>query len=713
MHTYGQGRYRVVRPLGSGAFAVVHEVEDTRLGVRRALKVLRPEVASDPVARARFAAEARTMASLRHPHLVAVLDVGEDAVASSGEEGLTQRHRDTENKEDELSETSSDVSVTQAAVWLVMELVPGGTLAEAVQREGASDPVAAVRAMLGVIEGVGLAHRSGVVHRDIKPANLLVDADGGLKLGDFGVAQLRTMDDLTRTGVALGSWAFMAPEQRLDPRRVGPTSDVYGLAATLVWRIHGAPVSDLHVGEHRARLLARAPEGLAAVLSRALAFRAEERYRTAEAFGEALREAIAEAEGEGTVVGLVPASVRQDVELGAGGLRPPATPPGSARRAASTRDAAAPRGDTVAGAAQVPARGGALRAWGLAGLALVVGVGAGGWAMTREEVRGRFVTEPEEVRRARELAAIPVCEDAPTRWSHRYFPRWESSVPGGREAGGGIATDIDRDGDADLMFVHALEAEFRVYWGTGADLEDTPTRVPAYRMTQGIARSGDVGDIDGDGIVDLVGVALEDSGLIVSRGLGGRKFEAATRIDSGEIPYEVRIVDWDRDGNADIVYTTSATPTKRLRWRRSRGGGGFDAVSDLYDGVHSFDVIPEGLDLDVHLAFLTSGDLWVAQRTVDGRLRKAHPVLVNIPLQPVDQVRVQPSGDALLWSAGATTGVALRVSVASGNVCKINIPQQGWVQDIQDIDGDSILDAVSLQSCAYCTSSYGLLVGNR
>lgn len=115
--TYGQGRYRVIAPLGSGAFAEVLEVEDTRLGVRRALKLLRAELTADPVARARFAAEAQVMARLSHPHLVAVTDVGEDR-ADDG----------------------------SARVWLVMELLPGGTLAERVARRGAIAPEEAVRA---------------------------------------------------------------------------------------------------------------------------------------------------------------------------------------------------------------------------------------------------------------------------------------------------------------------------------------------------------------------------------------------------------------------------------------------------------------------------------------------------------------------------------------------------------------------------------------
>ena len=147
--SYGQGRYRVIGPLGSGGFAEVYEVEDTRLGVRRAPKRLRAELAADPVARARFSAEAQLMARLSHPHLVAVTDVGEDVDAT----GVRR-------------------------MWLVMELLSGGTLADRIARRGALRPEEAVRAMLGVIDGVALAHRSGVIHRDIKPANLLFDADG-------------------------------------------------------------------------------------------------------------------------------------------------------------------------------------------------------------------------------------------------------------------------------------------------------------------------------------------------------------------------------------------------------------------------------------------------------------------------------------------------------------------------------------------------------
>lgn len=185
--------------IGRGAMGEVWRAHDEKLGRPVALKVLLAQE-HDTTATARFRLEARTAGRLSHPHVVAVLDFGEH----------------------------------EGRLFLVMELVEGGSLAQLLAVSGPlpAPRVAGIAAQAAA--GLAAAHRQGIVHRDIKPANLLLDADGTVKIGDFGIA--RFLDDpaaaLTATGQILGTGLYLAPERA----RGGPAqaaSDVYALGCVL------------------------------------------------------------------------------------------------------------------------------------------------------------------------------------------------------------------------------------------------------------------------------------------------------------------------------------------------------------------------------------------------------------------------------------------------------------------------------------------------
>ena len=234
--------------LGEGGMAVVWRSRDAS-GRPCALKKLRPELERDEALRLRFAAECEALAAIDHPRVIPVLD------------------RDSEGR------------------WLLMPLMEGN-LEELVERDGPLEPERALDVLVQLLDGLEAVHAAGIVHRDVKPSNLLLDDEGLICLSDFGVAQVG--GGLTETGTQLGTYAYMAPEQLEDARNVGPTADVYGAAATVLYLLSGKPPWRLARPDASSDLFDPLPEDLAAVLRRATAFTPADRYADAGAFRAAL-----------------------------------------------------------------------------------------------------------------------------------------------------------------------------------------------------------------------------------------------------------------------------------------------------------------------------------------------------------------------------------------------------------------------------------------
>ena len=252
-------RYRLGDLLGKGGTASVYRATDTALGVTRAIKVLSTEDQRRSSARRRLKAEAQVMAALDHPNILRVYDIGQ----------------------------------TREADYIVMELAEGGSLQDWVDARGPMPPRVAAGYLLQVLSALGAAHSAGVVHRDIKPQNILLRADGSAALADFGIALL-TQDDgrKTRTGIAMGSLAFMAPEQRLDARSVGATADLYAGASTFFHLMTRANPFDLFsAGEDSARW-ADVPPPIRRVLRIATRYSPADRYQDARSMARELVAAI-------------------------------------------------------------------------------------------------------------------------------------------------------------------------------------------------------------------------------------------------------------------------------------------------------------------------------------------------------------------------------------------------------------------------------------
>lgn len=246
--TLAQGRYILARQLGEGGMATVYRAYDQRLQVWRAIKVLLPQYSSKKKVMARFEAEAQMMALLEHPHIVRVYDVG---------------------REDDQA-------------YIVMELVEGGALVDWLERHGPMPPRLAVDVIIQTCRALDAAHQRGVVHRDIKPHNIMVDRTGSCRLTDFGIARAGDMDaSLTKTGAVMGTWGYMAPEQRSDAKHVDARADVYAIAATLYSLLTDRVPMDLFAADRDASMMEGIHEALLPALSKATSYRREDRHDTA------------------------------------------------------------------------------------------------------------------------------------------------------------------------------------------------------------------------------------------------------------------------------------------------------------------------------------------------------------------------------------------------------------------------------------------------
>jgi serine/threonine protein kinase len=200
------GRYQLTSLLGVGGMASVYLADDRVLQRQVAVKVLSPVYAQDPSFVERFRREARTAARLSHPNIVAVFDSGSDA----------EQH------------------------YLVMEYVPGQSLAELLARQGRLAPQRAAELAVEVCAALAAAHAQGLVHRDIKPGNVLVGPNGRVKVTDFGIAKAAVAATVTGSGMVLGTAAYLSPEQA-QGGPVDARSDLYGLGCVLYELLTGTP----------------------------------------------------------------------------------------------------------------------------------------------------------------------------------------------------------------------------------------------------------------------------------------------------------------------------------------------------------------------------------------------------------------------------------------------------------------------------------------
>ncbi|MGA4791096.1 Stk1 family PASTA domain-containing Ser/Thr kinase [Nocardia sp. AB354] len=198
------GRYRIDAPIARGGMSMVFRGVDTRLDRPVAIKVMDPKFAGDPQFLTRFEFEARSVAKLKHPSLVAVYDQGIDGEYP----------------------------------FLIMELVEGGTLRELLRERGPMPPHAVRAVAEPVLRAIGVAHAAGLVHRDVKPENVLISDAGEVKIADFGLVRAVAGSNMTSASVILGTAAYLSPEQ-VTAGNADARSDVYSFGILIFEMLTG------------------------------------------------------------------------------------------------------------------------------------------------------------------------------------------------------------------------------------------------------------------------------------------------------------------------------------------------------------------------------------------------------------------------------------------------------------------------------------------
>ena len=249
------GRYRLEARIGAGGMSTVYRATDETLQRQVAIKLMNREVATDSDQLERFRREARAVAQLSHPHIVGVIDAGED----------------------------------EGRPYIVFEYVEGETLKERIRRQGRLPIAEAVAYAVEIARALGAAHARHIVHRDVKPQNVLIDEEGSAKVTDFGIARTLDEEGLTADGRVLGTTDYVSPEQALGQPVTGQ-SDLYSLGVVLYEMLTGevpfkgdsqVAVAMKHVREELPDVQMRRPEvsaALAAVVDTATAKRQEDRY---------------------------------------------------------------------------------------------------------------------------------------------------------------------------------------------------------------------------------------------------------------------------------------------------------------------------------------------------------------------------------------------------------------------------------------------------
>ena len=267
-------RYELVEFIGKGGMALVYRAIDRRTGHNVAVKILRPEFAQDEEFLERFDREAQTASKMSHHNIVNLLDIGQEG---------------------ELR-------------YLVMEYVNGRTLKEVIQQKGALPPTVAAQICIRILSALQHAHDNGIIHRDIKSQNILVNANGHIKVSDFGIARVAGSNTISKTDNVMGSVHYFSPEQAKG-EEVANGSDLYSVGVVLYEMLTGqlpfdgetpVAVAMQHIGAKPRSVMELNPSvqpAFAHVVDKALAKHLDKRYADAVTMAQDIKRALEEPDG--------------------------------------------------------------------------------------------------------------------------------------------------------------------------------------------------------------------------------------------------------------------------------------------------------------------------------------------------------------------------------------------------------------------------------
>jgi eukaryotic-like serine/threonine-protein kinase len=278
------GRYRLDAEIGRGGMSTVYRAFDTVLERPVAIKLMHRDTAADAAQLERFRREARAVAQLNHPHVVTVIDAGEQPLDGDGSGAVE--------------------GAAAGTPYIVLEYVDGETLKDVIRREAPLDVSQAIAYSIEIARALGAAHERQIVHRDVKPHNILISEEGGAKITDFGIARSLAEEGLTIAGRVLGTTDYVSPEQALGQPVTGQ-SDLYSLGVVLFEMLTGdvpfhastpVAVAMKHVREDVPdvqQLRPRVAAATAAVVDRAVAKDLDVRYPDAASMVADLEDALA------------------------------------------------------------------------------------------------------------------------------------------------------------------------------------------------------------------------------------------------------------------------------------------------------------------------------------------------------------------------------------------------------------------------------------
>ncbi len=684
--TFQNGRYTILSQLGAGGIATVWGAFDNTLECERAMKVLAKQISTHPMMSMnsldntgieRFKQEAKLMSSLNHPNIVTVHDMFAD----------------------------------QFNRYIVMEKCLG-SLESWVQSNGVMPVSLVVHVTIEILKGLEYAHNKSIVHRDIKPHNILISEAGIVKVADFGLAHNGYASEaFTKTNALMGSVQFMSPEQRADAKRIDHRCDLYSVAMTMVWLLEKRTLGDLFIPDVIADLRERYSPDLVDILVKAGQRNPEQRFASAREMQEALeRLTLLEPIDHKMLFGIelreVPLRELYDNEQLTSirdRLQPSLTDNSKAQPSTSSADST-------------------IRLLGIIVILLVTIIGFLIYQQAFSSNLDSTTTQTKQT--AQTNTAI---DQSPRQFEKcsTFIERTQHTlVLGPRESFSMSMGDFNNDGFTDAVFANLMDKSISLYQGNeSTNLSDlTPIETDTIR----IFTPPLFGDIDKDGLVDMVGLHQDNSRITIHKGLPNNTFRDLEVYGRDEMlqepsPKKGILTDLDEDGWLDLLFLTRQQEGKsRLMWRRNAQKGLDFEILDLPGVMEEpleWHKVLGTFEQDIHLDPSKPRIHWIE----DGVLYQ-QDILKTGMLGLKTQVSQDVSNLSILQVLDSPEGILWLLKGPEKNIVMVK-PNQAPCQLIDDLrtlrplsdrgqvsfgywNNDNKLDILTSTSCTYCTSNH-------